>query len=204
MYYKKWIAVINPDGLYYVRKTYIMESEKRWVTIDGRHVNIGGDDDSGGGTGGNKLVSTGGIRNEEELSEQQVSNAKSFAIELGMPAEQIRYGSHYYTSYGSTFDILYIGTDVYPSKNPKSANGRLTYRASIAHEIVGHRESCLKGSDQKNLLYDEIQASIRAARFTPGLTKTERICLIRDAGERAHKNGIRLRNIKNELDIYER
>ena len=45
MYYKRWTAEINPKGLYYVRKTYIMESEKRWVTIDGRHVDIGGDGD---------------------------------------------------------------------------------------------------------------------------------------------------------------
>lgn len=50
MYYKRWTAEINPNGLYYVRKTYIIESEKRWVTIDGRHVNIGGDD--GGGSSG--------------------------------------------------------------------------------------------------------------------------------------------------------
>lgn len=70
MYYKKWIAVINPDGLYYVRKTYIMESEKRWVTIDGRHVNIGGDDDSGsgGGSSGGSLrdSSSGNIKITDE------------------------------------------------------------------------------------------------------------------------------------------
>ena len=51
MYYKRWTAEINPYSLYYVRKTYIIESEKRWVTIDGRHVNIGGDD-GGGSSGG--------------------------------------------------------------------------------------------------------------------------------------------------------
>lgn len=54
MYYKRWTAEINPKGLYYVRKTYIMESEKRWVTIDGRHVDIGGDGDSGSGGGASR------------------------------------------------------------------------------------------------------------------------------------------------------
>ena len=31
-----------------------MESEKRWVTIDGRHVDIGGDGDSGSGGGASR------------------------------------------------------------------------------------------------------------------------------------------------------
>lgn len=71
MYYKKWTAEINPNGLYYVRKTYIMESEKRWVTIDGRHVDIGGDGDSGsgGGSSGGSLrdSSSGNIKITDEV-----------------------------------------------------------------------------------------------------------------------------------------
>lgn len=193
------------DSCYYVCKTgYVIKYDPGQPRGEnGRWIDAGGS--SGGASGGgDKLVSTGGIRNEDELTEQQITNAMNYAIKLGMPAERIRYGSGYYTSYGSNFDMLYLGTDVYPSKNPKCANGRLSYRASVAHEIIGHRESCQKGTDQNNLLYDEIQASIRAAKFAPDLSKTERICLLRDAGERAHKNGIKLKDIKNKLDIYER
>ena len=66
---------------------------------------------------------------------------------------------------------------------------------SIAHEVVGHYESILKGTafdyqyydasgvPKKNLYLlalDEAQASIRAGRFAPGLTKNERLILIRE------------------------
>ncbi|MCR5706896.1 MAG: hypothetical protein K6G82_01320 [Ruminococcus sp.] len=146
-------------------------------------------------------VDTHGLRNESPLTQTQISQVKNYAVKLGMPPDQIRYGEHYYTAYGSTFDMLYIGTDVYPSENPVRANSRLSWKCAIAHEIVGHRETCLKGWDQSNLLYDEIQASIRAARFAPDLSQTERINLLRDACERANKNGLRLKDVRHKLHI---
>ncbi|MBQ5562680.1 MAG: hypothetical protein IIT39_04780 [Clostridia bacterium] len=57
---------------------------------------------------------------------------------------------------------------------------------------------------QKEELLDEIQASIRAARFAPGLSNVERIMLLRDAGERARHKGIRLKDVKHKLFINER
>lgn len=64
MYYKRWTAEINPNGLYYVRKTYIIESEKRWVTIDGRHVNIGGDDGGGSSGGSGETAYYAGVKDK--------------------------------------------------------------------------------------------------------------------------------------------
>lgn len=151
-----------------------------------------------------KRIDTGGIRNDKALTREQVSQVKEYAISLGMPPERIRYAGHYYTSYGSNFDMLYIGYDVMPNPSPKSANSRITAKGSIAHEIVGHRESCLKHLDQSDPLLDEIQASIRAARFAPDLSNVERITLLRDAGERAKKQGITLKSVKNSLNIDKR
>ena len=150
-------------------------------------------------------VSTGGLRNEVPLTRMQIEENKSYAIMLGMPKEKIRYGDHYNTAYGSEFDMLYIGTDVYPTKlNIKSANSLISNKGAIAHEIVGHREPFLKGLEQENGVLDEIQASIRAARFAPGLTENERYILIRDAVERARNNGYKMKNIKRLLHIQER
>ena len=73
MYYKRWTAEINPKGLYYVRKTYIMESEKRWVTIDGRHVDIGGDGDSGSGGGSSGGGSSNGGAGKKKISIENVT-----------------------------------------------------------------------------------------------------------------------------------
>ena len=151
-----------------------------------------------------RSVDTGGRRNEKPLSTKQVEQMKDYANNLGMPRDRIRYGDHYNTSYGSNFDMLYIGTDVLPSNNPQTANARLSWKSAIAHEVVGHRESCIKGWAQKAELLDEVQASIRAARFAPGLSKVERINLLRDAGERAQESNLRLKDIKSTLHIDER
>lgn len=152
-----------------------------------------------------KQVSTGGLRNEKPLTERQIKENMEYAILLGMPKEQIRYGEHYNTAYGSEFDMLYIGTDVYPStKNNQGANSRISNKGAIAHEIIGHRETALNGMVQADDVLDEIQASIRAARFAPELTKSERFTLLRDAAERAKKNKIRLRDVKDKLYIKKR
>jgi len=79
-------------------------------------------------------------------------------------------------------------------------------KAAIAHEIVGHREACLQGWTQpkgrllSGTIMEDVQASIRAARFAPGLSNSERIQLIKDAIERLPE-GVSIRNIRNELNI---
>ena len=153
----------------------------------------------------NYNVSTGGLRNEITLTKKQLDDVFSYAETLGIKKEKIRYGEHYNTSYGANFDMLYVGTDVYPSTNNVSkANSRVTYKGSIAHEVIGHREAALKGKTQQDNLLEEIQSSIRAARFAPELTSTERIILLRDAGERAKSKGLTLKELKQKLYIDER
>ena len=102
--------------------------------------------------------------------------------------------------------MLYIGTDAYPGKNGITANQRITYKAAIAHEIIGHRKTAKRGTAlaQIDSVLDEVQASIRAARFAPSLTTKERIMLLRDAITRLKKDGRKLRDIKYMLDIERR
>ncbi len=210
---KTWEELPNANAADYVPPT-LSEAEGRAIEqrnlaqIRGLKINNSSiDNSSGNGIIESERrisirnVDTHGLRNESPLTQTQISQVKNYAVKLGMPPDQIRYGEHYYTAYGSTFDMLYIGTDVYPSENPVRANSRLSWKCAIAHEIVGHRETCLKGWEQSNLLYDEIQASIRAARFAPDLSQTERINLLRDACERANKNGLRLKDVRHKLHI---
>ena len=122
-----------------------------------------------------------------------------------MPGEQIAYRDTYWTGYSSAFDILLIGTDAFPNPLSESVNGRLSYRASIAHEIVGHRESAFRGTARaKDDPFDEAQASLRAAFFAPGLTSEDRAMLIQDARDRLAKINVRLEDVISELDVYER
>ena len=190
MTYKEWY------------KQYVKESMKSSKNNSGNVANSSGSDIIE--MKKIKAVDTAGNRNEIPLTEVQIQENIDYAVFLGMPREHIRYGDHYNTSYGSVFDMLYIGTDVYPGNHKQTANQRISNKGAIAHEVVGHYETVHKGTDQKDLLLDEVQASIRAARFAPGLSNTERITLLRDAAERLRKNGQRLRDVKSLLDIKER
>ncbi len=150
-------------------------------------------------------VNTGGRRNETPLSEQQVDEIKNYAVSLGMPRERIYYVDYDCTGYGISFDLLRIGTDVYPSKeyNLANANSNVSMHGAIAHEIIGHRMAALTGKSQDNEVLEEVQASIRAAKFTPDLDSSERIILYRDAITRLRNNNIKLKDIKNKLHIFE-
>ena len=154
------------------------------------------------------MADTGGRRNEKPLTEEQYNEAKIYAISLGMPGERIRYDEFANTYYiGGDFDCLTIGTDVLPlgerSENP---NDNISLKGTIAHEVVGHREAGLKNRDfggaRKPL--DEAQASIRAARFAPGLNDRERLDLLKDGIMRLKSAGIALRPVKDQLFIKER
>ncbi|MEZ3453200.1 MAG: phage minor capsid protein [Oscillospiraceae bacterium] len=150
-------------------------------------------------------VNTGGRRNELPLSEEQISEIKSYAVSLGMPEQRIYYVDYDCTGYGASFDLLRIGTDVYPSReyNRSNANSNVSMHGAIAHEIIGHRMAALAGKSQDNEVLEEAQASIRAAKFTPNLDKSERIILYRDAITRLKNNNIKLKDIKNKLHIFE-
>lgn len=159
-------------------------------------INLAGDD--------MLRVSTGGIRNERELTEKEIESAVNYAVSLGMPPENIRYSDTYYTCYSGMFDILLIGTDAYPSeKHQDIPNSNVSMHGAIAHEIIGHRRAALAGRTQTDNALEEAQASIRAAKFTPDLSASERMTLYRDGLTRLRNSNIQLKNIKQSLYIFE-
>lgn len=149
-------------------------------------------------------VNTGGRRNEVPLTEKQYAEVKQYAVSLGMPEDRIYYVDYDCTGYGSSFDLLRIGTDVFPSsQHQKNANSNISMHGAIAHELIGHRKAALVGKTHPNEILEEAQASIRAAKFTPNLSDSERITLYRDAIARLKNNGIKLKAVKNDLYIFE-
>lgn len=116
-------------------------------------------------------------------------------------------------------EILLINNDVLPTNLPTTnPNSLVSGKGTIAHEIVGHYESALKGtsfnqydlvnnqlvSNSYNAALDEAQASIRAARFAPDLTYGERAILIRDGLTRLKHEGLKINDVRELLDILER
>ena len=155
----------------------------------------------------NFQIHTGGLRNEKPLTQKQIDDAINLAVDFGMLRDNISYGDNYVTGHSPISDILLIGTDLYPIENAmpdtKNANSRITWESAIGHEIIGHREAALKGWTQIDEIYEEIQASIRAARFTPYLNIINRVTLLRDAISRLPE-GVKIANIKHTLNILER
>lgn len=58
--------------------------------------------------------------------------------------------------------------------------------------------------NEYNNALDEAQASIRAARFVPNLTSSERYTLLRDAVNRLKNENLKINDVRNSLDILER
>jgi len=151
------------------------------------------------------MADTGGWRNEKPLTKAQKNEIKEYAVSLGLPEYKIHFLEHDITAYGPDFDVLKIGTDVLPvDRRVKNANSNVSLKGTIAHEIVGHREAHFGGHTQDDTMLEEVQASIRAARFAPVLCKQERTDLLKDAVQRLRNNGILLRSVKNILHINER
>ncbi len=168
-------------------------------------------------------VDTGGLRGELPLTDSQKDQISEYIklIESGAPSNVgvtapsklsvIRWvdDKELNTAYSPGFDLLNIGTDVMPAITPKgqgtlTANTRLTWKSSIAHELVGHREAALSDKTQSENPLEEAQASIRAARFAPSLSSTERYTLLRDGITRLHNAGIKIRQVRNILYINDR
>ncbi len=160
-------------------------------------------------------VDTGGLRGELPLTnfqKQQIEQyIKSISLDNLKDLEIIRWvdDRQLNTAYSPGFDMLQIGSDVMPANQVNrqgtlTANTRITWKGSIAHELVGHREAALANRTQSQEPLEEAQASIRAARFTPLLTSTERYTLLRDAIARLYKANIKIRQIKHLLHINNR
>ena len=61
-----------------------------------------------------------------------------------------------------------------------------------------------KGTTQSNELFEEVQASLRASKFSVGLTDEEKEILHQDVIDRLSNAGIDLHDIMYNLDIWER
>ena len=160
-------------------------------------------------------VDTGGLRGESPLTDLQKDLISKYIklIESGAPSKVgvIRWvdDREMNTAYSPGFDLLNVGTDVMPAiqhrgQGTLTANTRLTWKSSIAHELVGHREAALKGKTQPEIPLEEAQASVRAARFAPSLSSVERYTLLRDGITRLYKADLKIRQVKNILDINSR
>ena len=160
-------------------------------------------------------VDTGGLRGELPLTDSQKDRISEYIklVESGAPSKVgvIRWVDTFElnTGYNPGWDVLQIGSDIMPAVNPRGkgtqkANDRLTWKSSIAHELVGHREAALAGNTQLETPLEEAQASIRAARFGPSLSSTERYTLLRDGITRLYKAHLRIRQVKNLLYINNR
>jgi hypothetical protein len=151
-----------------------------------------------------RKVSTGGLRNETPLTKAQKMEALEYAKKLGIAKEDVVFTENMNTSYKLLFgkERMYIGTDVLPAtKKGLKANSRVSMKGAIAHELEGHRVAELAGKTNTSELLEEVQASIRAARFAPDLTSQERVTLIRDALERLQKAGLKIKEVKHKLWI---
>ena len=160
-------------------------------------------------------VDTGGLRGELPLKNSQKEQILQYIklIESGAPKKVgiIRWVDERQlnTGYSPGFELLQIGSDVMPATLSRgtgtlTANTRLTWKGSIAHELVGHREAALAMKTQLESPQEEAQASIRAAFFAPSLTNTERYTLLRDAITRLNKAGLSIRQVKHLLHINKR
>lgn len=148
-----------------------------------------------------------GIRNEIPLTDDERECVVKYLNALDVDMDKVIFTDVYRTAYNEKFDAYIIGTDVKPLENAKfgviNANQRISINGTVAHEVVGHREAHFKGQTQYDDVLEEVQASIRAARFAPELSITERITLLMDARARLGR-GRRLKDVRNLLYIDER
>lgn len=148
-----------------------------------------------------------GIRNELPLTPNERNFVTEYLTALNVDMDKVIFTDIYRTAYNEKFDAYIIRTDVKPMDNAKygvkNANQRISIKGTLAHEVVGHREAHVKGWTQRDDVLEEVQASIRAARFAPELSNAERITLIMDARSRLGK-GRRLKDVRGLLHIDKR
>ncbi len=154
-----------------------------------------------------KKVESDGRRNEIALTDEQMNQVEETVTLYNLPEIDIRFTESNNTGYKALFgnEILYIGTDVYPSLEPTAkypqyrANNALSMQAAIAHELAGHRDAEIIGKTHTDDLLEEVQASIRASMYGKGLTMLDKIMLLTDAVERLHNNGLKVADIRGKL-----
>ncbi len=179
------------------------------------------DDVVGAGRGTCNIVDTNGIRNDLPLTQTQIDELVAYAKDLGFPENKI-YVADAVTSSNTGMlynEILVINNDVLPTELPtRNPNSLVSGKGTIAHEVIGHYETGIKGTsfsqydlidnqlvrNPYNIALDEAQASIRAAKFAPNLTFEERVVLIKDGLQRLKQEGLKINDVRHLLDIRER
>lgn len=112
MYYKIWMAEIDPGGLYYVRKTCIMEAERSLIIHKTGHVGKGSDDQPRDERG--RWTSEGGCSDKKRAKPPKMSrkeyNRVTHGIATDFPrlkADGVRrkyeYGNYQYDFYVHDF-----------------------------------------------------------------------------------------------------
>lgn len=148
-----------------------------------------------------------GVRNEIPLTPSEKEFVTKYLKLLDVDMDKVVFTDIYRTAYNEKFDAYIIGTDVKPLENAEfgvtNANRRISVKGTLAHEVVGHREAHIKGWTQYDDVLEEVQASIRAARFAPKLSSQERLTLLMDARSRLGRNR-RLKDVRASLHIDER
>jgi hypothetical protein len=151
-----------------------------------------------------RFVYSHGQRGDTPLSFAQKEDILQYAKKYGVEDSCINFADDMNTGYKLFFgvhDVLTIGTDVMPGINSTSANGKLSWKSAVAHELEGHRAGELAGKTHENTLYEEVQASMRASLHGKELTVEERELLRQDAIERLenHSPNVELEQILHEL-----
>ncbi|MCK6685903.1 MAG: hypothetical protein L6R30_26205, partial [Thermoanaerobaculia bacterium] len=151
-------------------------------------------------------LSAGNPRNNVPLTETQMAEVRAYTQEVRITDDAMQFYSGD-TAYVPNWDTLLVGPDVFPGPagagpaGTLGANARIGMRGALSHEIVGHRAAAQAGRTNASSVLEEAQASIRAARFGPGLTASERFVLLRDAVARLAKEGIKVKDVKDQLWI---
>lgn len=144
-------------------------------------------------------IGSRGQRNTEILSSSQEAQLFQHVDELGLNPNDFRISSHF-SGYSDNFDTVFLGPNMFPGteRTARTVFETMTPRAAVAHE-AGHLISTRNGTAfEAGSLFDEVGASL-TGRNLPGLSSVERYQLLRDAAERAHLEGTRLRDVLSEI-----
>ena len=126
-----------------------------------------------------------------EMTEEEIEFVKHEIVEIGADPTVFQIVQGAKTSYDDELDIVFIGSDVFPSAPGSHPTDRLTVRAMLAHEYYGHKAN--RGTSlPKGDWRDEFRASYTAAKTCPNLTDEERADLVSDAINRARENGVEI------------
>ena len=136
------------------------------------------------------------------LDDEQIDMINSYADELKIPREILRYNVGTQTGFVDGGKFINIRGDIFPDINSNNNRDLLSEKAVLAHEYYGHMKhdpSQFRIGDWR----DEFRASYSAAINAPGLSDSERRMLMLDAYDRAKEAGVAVKyNEKARKIIY--